>query len=269
MAQRDVMKAEVASFLENAKKQMLEEEMDEVYVTDHKPVTKKFSTLSEEEDQEYFNYIKSLEEYNSQSAAPQNLSRFESGRYERGSLLQRLLEPLADATTLENGTVFLEIVDKDVAKQLDEGRLRASFEKMKNLEVLEGEDEAEVRAAVFDALQDSGFDTEEWDKIFARELNTFKEGEKYDYVTDLARTFDEGLSTSTSDKIFKKMPAHVFWDIKKPRGQPKQEMYLNPYNPARKYPFETFFDMRQHEEWLHSKEAQRNLKQNISRHTRI
>lgn len=85
----------------------------------------------------------------------------------------------------------------------------------------------------------------------------------------MRRTFDEGLSTSTSDKIFKKMPAHVFWDIKKPRGQPKQEMYLNPYNPARKYPFESFFDMRSHEEWLHTKEAQRNLKQNISRHTRV
>lgn len=167
MQQRDRMKAEVASFLENAKKQMLEEEMDEVYVTDHKPVAKKFSTLSEEEDQEYFNYVKSLEEYNSQSAAPKNLSRFESGRYERGSLLQRLLEPLADAQTLDNGTVFLEIVDKDVASQLDEDKLRATYEKMKNLEVLEGEDEAEVRAAVFDALQESGFDQEEWDKIFA------------------------------------------------------------------------------------------------------
>lgn len=57
---------------------------------------------------------------------------------------------------------------------------------------------------------------EEWDKILAREFDTFKEGEKYDYVTDLRRTFDAGVSTSTAEKIFKKLPAHVFWDIKKP-----------------------------------------------------
>ena len=58
-------------------------------------------------------------------------------------------------------------------------------------------------------------------------------------------------------------------DIKKPQGQVKQEMYLNPYNTARKYPFETFFDMRNHEDWLATKEHQRNLKQNISRWTKI
>ena len=50
MAQRDQMKAEVSDFLADAKKQMLEEEMRDVYVTDHKPLVKKFSTLSEEED---------------------------------------------------------------------------------------------------------------------------------------------------------------------------------------------------------------------------
>lgn len=54
--------------------------------------------------------------------------------------------------------MFLEISDKDVASQLQEDQLRATFEKMKDLNVLEGEDEAEVRAAVFDALEESGFD---------------------------------------------------------------------------------------------------------------
>ena len=46
-------------------------------------------------------------------------------------------------------------------------------------------------------------------------------------------------------------------------------MYLNPYNTARKYPFETFFDMRNYEDWLHSKETKRNFRENISRHTNI
>lgn len=43
---------------------MQELEMENVYVTDHKHKAAKFSTLSEEEDLEYYNYVKSLEEYN-------------------------------------------------------------------------------------------------------------------------------------------------------------------------------------------------------------
>ena len=88
-------------------------------------------------------------------------------------------------------------------------------------------------------------------------------------MKDLRATFDEGVSTSTADKIFKKMPAHVFWDIKKPQTTEQHEYYMNPYNPARKYPFETFFDMRNHEEWLKTKEENRNINANVSKYTRI
>ena len=121
---------------------------------------------------------------------------------------------------------------------------------------------------MFDQMAEAGIDMEEWDKILAREFDTFKEGEKYDYVTDLRRTYDEQLSQSQAQKIFKRIPAHVFWDIKKPLTQPK-EYYLNPYNTARKYPYETFFDMRRHEAWLKSKEEKRNIDDNVSKHNRI
>ena len=147
--------------------------------------------------------------------------------------------------------------------QLNEDRMRADFERAKNAEAIEGEDEAEVRMAMFDQLEEAGYDVEEWDKILAREFNTFGEGEKYDYVTDLRRTFDEQVSTSLEDKIFRKIPDHVFWDIKKPRRAAK-DLYINPYNPARKYPFQSFFDMRRHEDWLKTKEEQRNLNNNVS-----
>ena len=109
MAQRDQMKAEVQDFLAAAKRKMLEAEMKDVYVTDHKPQPKKFSTLSSEEDQEYYNYVRSLEEYNKKDVSSQRVSRFESGRYERGSLKQRIFEPLAGAKKLENGTLFYEV----------------------------------------------------------------------------------------------------------------------------------------------------------------
>jgi len=85
--------------------------------------------------------------------------------------------------------------------------------------------------------------------MLAREFNTFQKGEKYDAVTDLRRTYDHGLSTSTQNKIFKRLPDHVFWDIKKPQEQ-FGEVTKNPYNTSRKYPFESFFDMRRHEDWI-------------------
>ena len=50
---------------------------------------------------------------------------------------------------------------------------------------MEGGDEAEVRAAIFDAATEAGYNTEEWDAILAREFDTFKNGEKYDYTKDL------------------------------------------------------------------------------------
>ena len=38
----------------DADKRMLESEMQDVFVTDHKPIEKKFSTLSKSEDAEYY-----------------------------------------------------------------------------------------------------------------------------------------------------------------------------------------------------------------------
>lgn len=263
------MKAEVADFIKKAEQSQLERNMADVYVTDHKPVPKKFSTLSEEEDQEYYEYVRGLQEYNKKQMAGDRVSRFESGRFERGSMKQRLFEPLAGAVKLENGTTFYEVSENEIARQIDQDRLRAKFDRANSEEPLEAGDEAEVRAAMYDEALEAGYDMEEWDAILSRELDTFKPGEKYDYATDLRRTYDSSLGESLEAKIFKRLPSHVFWDIKTPRGNAKQEMYLNPYNTARKYPFETFFDMRNHEDWLQSRAEQRNLANNVSRHNRI
>jgi len=45
---------------------MLESELKDVYVTDHKAKALKMTTLSEEEDAEYYEYIRKLNEYNRQ-----------------------------------------------------------------------------------------------------------------------------------------------------------------------------------------------------------
>ena len=198
LVQRDQQKQEVQAFLDNVDQQMAEAELKDVYVTDHKPLVKKYSTLSDEEDMEYYNYTRSLEDYNKEAVKPARISQFESGRYERGSMKQRIFEPLAGARKLDNGTLFYEISEKELQNELNETSLRSTFEKLRDMEALEGDEEADIRLAMFDAMESQGVDLEEWDKILARELNTFKDGEKYDYVTDLRRSFDEGVSTSTA-----------------------------------------------------------------------
>ena len=81
---------------------------------------------------------------------------------------------------------------------MSQDRLRAQYDRLKNLEAIEGEEQEEVLAAMYDQIEAAGFDVEEWDKILAQEFNTFQEGEKYDYVKDLRRTYDQSLSESTA-----------------------------------------------------------------------
>lgn len=74
---------------------------------------------------------------------------------------------------------------------------------------------------------------DQWNSYLDKELSIFKEGEKYDYVKDLQNAYQDGLKTPLAMKIFKTIPDHVFWDIKKPLHAELQ-VHLNPYNPARK-----------------------------------
>lgn len=101
----------------------------------------------------------------------------------------------------------------------------------------------------------------------AKELNIFTDGEDYSFVKDLRDGFADGLRESAADKIFKTIPDHVFWDIKKPL-QEDLETYSNKYNPARKAPYDDFFDMRKHEAYQRRQREKRNLTENISFHKR-
>ena len=86
-------------FISNAEKQMLERNLKDVYVTDHKPKVARFSTLNEDEDLEYYNYVQSVKQYKEKASkgSERRVSQFNSGRYELGSMTQRILEPLAGA----------------------------------------------------------------------------------------------------------------------------------------------------------------------------
>ena len=75
--------------------------------------------------------------------------------------------------------------------------------------------------------------------------------------------FRNSLSKSASQKIFETIPEHTFWDIKKPLVG-EEEKPMNPYNSFRKYPYDSFFDMRDYEEYMDRRTKKENLRDNIS-----
>ena len=107
--------------------------MKDLYMTDHVPKTKKYNTLNEEEDKQFYEHLKRLQEHNQQSEATEQVDQFESGKYARGSLSQKIFEPLAGAKKLANGTRFIEFQDKDLAIEMDEATLRQQYEKEKDV----------------------------------------------------------------------------------------------------------------------------------------
>jgi hypothetical protein len=76
-------------------------------VTNHEPRQKKFLTATSDEDEQFYRYKQSLAQYNSEVVPPRIRPSF--GRYERGTLLQRILDPLAGAEKLDNGALFYEV----------------------------------------------------------------------------------------------------------------------------------------------------------------
>lgn len=97
--------------------------------------------------------------------------------------------------------------------------MRRIFENAKGKTNEPMEDDAEsdeFRIELMADLQADNISLDKWNEIMRNELGVFKDDEKYDFVTDLRRQFDTSLATSRQDKIFQTIPAHYFWDIKKP-----------------------------------------------------
>lgn len=111
--------------------------------------------------------------------------------------------------------------------------------------------------------KESPFSEDEFNKVLDQEFSIFKDGEKYDFVTDMKDAFKNSLRKPTSIKIFETIPEHVFWDIKKPLIGEQNKIH-NPYNPFRKYPYESFFDMRDNDEYMQRRTHKDNIRDNIS-----
>lgn len=81
----------------------------------------------------------------------------------------------------------------------------------------------------------------------------------------MRRQFDSTLQESKLIKLFKTLPDHVFFDIKKPLNRHyKTPLRLNYINPTRKHWADDFFDLRHLEEWRLNRNTKRDLKQDIT-----
>lgn len=158
--------------------------------------------------------------------------------------------------------MFVKVEDCEIQKT-DEETMRRIFENAKGKTNEPMEDDAEsdeFRIELMADLQADNISLDKWNEIMRNELGVFKDDEKYDFVTDLRRQFDTSLATSRQDKIFQTIPAHYFWDIKKPLDQEtKQTIRQNDINPTRQTSTSDFFDLRATEEWRVNRETKRDL----------
>jgi hypothetical protein len=98
--------------------------MKDVYITDHVKKTQRFHTKNAAEDKDFFKYSQSVAEFNATSSTPETSTQLDyNSKYKRGSLAQRMFDPLASAKRLPNGTLFVEVSEAELG-DMSEDRLR-------------------------------------------------------------------------------------------------------------------------------------------------
>lgn len=95
---RKQFKQELENFVAKAYEDDSKAKMEDVYLTDHTPKDKKYHTNSEEEDEQFFKYKQSVQDYNEQDS--DFSADIKKSKYELGSLMQKIMDPLAGAQRL-------------------------------------------------------------------------------------------------------------------------------------------------------------------------
>ncbi len=117
--------------------------------------------------------------------------------------MQRALDPFSGAGRDENGTIILEVIDKDLSHQSidNEEALRAEYANLNSKDDVwdvDGEDENQIRIDLLEELENgkTDFQIKNFEAILNKELGVFPDG-KYDFVTDLKDAYKGSLATST------------------------------------------------------------------------
>ena len=101
--------------------------------------------------------------------------------YEKGSLLQRMIDPFAGAPKDENGTIMYTVEEKELEELLlygDEAKLRAQFEAYKSKNEawdMDEEEEESFRLAMLQELEENNtiFKADDFEKILTKEFGVF------------------------------------------------------------------------------------------------
>lgn len=178
------------------------------------------------------------------------------------------MDPLAGAERDENGTLVYTLQDKELIGVDNEDKLRAEYERLKagtegTMDMAEDDAEALRLAILEDMDANSAFNADEFAEILDKEFSIFKNGSKYDFVQDLKSAYSGSLERTAADRILDTIPEHVFWDIKTPLVQDMKK-HMNPYNPFREYPTQSFFDAREYEEYMSRRTKKENILDGIS-----
>lgn len=262
------MKEEIQEYIDNAYEQLRAREMGDVVVTDHVPKAKKYATTSPSDDEAFFNYSKSVEEYNSDALAPKETSKKEL-------TIEQKVKALPGAERLSDGTLFYkvddsELVDDETLFNVHQKLIDAQEEVGEEPEEEdddEDEDDEELNS-VYEGLdiedeyyielfQKASIDKELLGKDFFDSLNVFQEGEEYSVREDLQSAF-KSTQKSLEDQLFDQLPDYYFWDIKKPLTK-KQHIEINEFNPMKPIQKRTFFDFRENDEFFRRKERKENI----------
>lgn len=270
------MAAEIEKYIGDCYQYEKDLKLRDVYVTDHKKEDTKGITQSEEEDQDFYDYEQAVEAYNADLSEVKTFAgRAAPGRFERGSLLQKITDPFDGAPRDENGSILYKVSEDELLKTglMEDERVKGLYEKRKgkanDVWDLDEEDEDAFRLALVQELeeQNTPFDIEQFHKTLNKELGVFKDGEKYNVVKDLKEAYADSLRKSSDQAILESIPSHYFWDIKKPLHK-APFVRENRYNPFRGAEYNNFFEMRDAESYFDRLSQKHNVDNSVSLHRR-
>lgn len=115
--QRRRHKHELQDYIQKVYDSQIEDSMQNVYVTDHKKEAEKYLTFSEEEDQHFYKVSQEFKNYKADSVAE---PKYRKEKYERGSMKQKIFDPLAGARRNADGSFVLNIDDKEIEVLYDQ-----------------------------------------------------------------------------------------------------------------------------------------------------
>lgn len=221
-SQKKAMQTEISNYIDACYQDEANSNLKDVYVTDHVAKEPLRLTNSEEEDQDFESYEQSVEAYNAESTSAATSGN--TGKFARGSLLQRITDPFDGAPRNAEGTILYSVKDSELAGLGldDEEYLRHLYNKrVADDEVwdVDEEDEEAFRLGLVEQLESNQtpFDVQRFHDQLNKELGVFGKGEKYSYVKDLKEAYQDSLRVPLEQRIFDTIPAHFFWDIKRPQ----------------------------------------------------